>query len=69
MKTVAVLALRAYRVGLWPLTLGACRYYPTCSRYSEEAIHKHGFLKGAWLTGKRLARCRPFGGRGYDPVP
>ncbi len=69
MKTVAVFALRAYRVGLWPLTLGACRYDPTCSRYSEEAIHKHGFLKGSWLTGKRLARCRPFGAQGYDPVP
>ena len=46
-----------------------CRYTPTCSEYSHEAIEGYGILRGTWLTLKRLARCCPFGGRGYDPVP
>ena len=45
------------------------RYMPTCSSYAEEAIRVHGGVKGSWLTLKRLARCHPWGGSGYDPVP
>jgi putative membrane protein insertion efficiency factor len=46
-----------------------CRYSPSCSQYSFEAIERHGVFKGTWLGFKRLLRCRPMGGRGYDPVP
>ena len=47
----------------------ACRYQPTCSRYAYQAIERYGAFKGGWLMLKRLARCQPFGGSGYDPVP
>lgn len=69
MKIVALVGIRIYRAALSPFLFSSCRYYPTCSHYGEEALKKHGFLKGSWLTVKRLARCRPFGGEGYDPVP
>ena len=46
-----------------------CRYVPTCSTYSLEAFAAHGFFRGLWLTTKRIARCNPWGGTGYDPVP
>jgi hypothetical protein len=49
--------------------MSSCRYYPTCSHYGEEAIEKHGALKGAWLTLRRLVRCQPWGSSGFDPVP
>jgi putative membrane protein insertion efficiency factor len=47
----------------------SCRYFPSCSHYSQEAVEKYGVLKGVWLGVKRLGRCRPLGGQGYDPVP
>ena len=46
-----------------------CRFYPTCSDYGMEAVRKHGAIRGSWLALKRLARCHPLGGQGYDPVP
>jgi len=46
-----------------------CRYSPTCSQYTVEALQKHGLLKGGWLALKRIASCNPWGGSGYDPVP
>lgn len=46
-----------------------CRYIPTCSEYAREALEEHGAVRGTWLTGRRLARCHPFGGFGFDPVP
>jgi len=46
-----------------------CRYTPTCSQYGIEALKKHGPIKGLWLTIKRVSRCHPWGGSGYDPVP
>lgn len=65
-----MLALIAfYRACISPLLPPACRYTPTCSQYAQEAIKKYGPFKGGWLALKRILRCHPFGGSGYDPVP
>lgn len=65
-----MLALIAfYRNCISPFTPAACRYTPTCSQYAVEAIKKYGPFKGGWLTFKRIMRCNPWGGSGYDPVP
>jgi putative membrane protein insertion efficiency factor len=63
------LPVRLYRVTLSPLIGHNCRYQPTCSAYALEALERHGALRGGWLTVRRLARCHPWGGDGYDPVP
>lgn len=60
--------IRVYQYGLSPWLGGQCRFVPTCSVYAVEAIERHGPLRGAWLALKRLGRCRPGGGSGYDPV-
>jgi uncharacterized protein len=57
-----------YRATLGPLLGGQCRFHPTCSQYAIDAIHKHGPWRGAWKTLRRLARCHPLGGSGYDPA-
>lgn len=68
--TRALVALvRLYRAAVSPLLPPACRYTPTCSRYAEEAIGRFGPARGAWLALRRLLRCHPWGGRGWDPVP
>ena len=61
--------LNVYRVVLGPLFAGSCRFQPSCSHYAEEALRRHGSLRGAWLTLRRLARCHPFHAGGIDPVP
>lgn len=61
--------IRLYQLLVSPALPKACRYEPSCSRYAAEAITRYGALKGSWLAVKRLARCHPFGGHGYDPVP
>ncbi|MBQ9865104.1 MAG: membrane protein insertion efficiency factor YidD [Bacteroidales bacterium] len=58
-----------YRHFISPLTPAACRYTPTCSQYAVEAIKKYGPFKGGWLALRRILRCNPWGGSGYDPVP
>jgi len=58
-----------YRTAISPLKPPTCRFTPTCSQYAIEAIKKHGPLKGSWLALKRILRCHPFGGSGFDPVP
>lgn len=58
-----------YRACISPLTPASCRYTPTCSEYAIIAIKKYGVFKGGWLTVKRICRCHPWGGHGYDPVP
>jgi uncharacterized protein len=61
--------IRLYQHTLGPTLPPACRFQPTCSHYAYDAIARHGLLRGGWLTARRLARCQPFGGSGYDPVP
>ncbi len=61
--------IRLYQWGLSPLLGPKCRYTPTCSNYALEALRKYGPLKGGWLAIKRISRCHPWGGSGYDPVP
>lgn len=73
MTNPVVLLLRGlihlYRLTLSPFVGWRCRYDPTCSQYALEALSKHGALRGSWLALRRLARCHPWGGWGYDPVP
>ncbi|KSA14740.1 hypothetical protein I600_1346 [Maribacter dokdonensis DSW-8] len=52
-----------------PYTPATCRYSPTCSQYTLEALKKHGLFKGGWMATKRIFSCNPWGGKGYDPVP
>ena len=61
--------VRLYQLTLRPFIGGHCRFQPTCSEYAIEALRTHGGVRGAWLTARRLARCHPFGGAGFDPVP
>lgn len=61
--------IRFYQRFISPVTPAACRYSPTCSQYTLEAIKLHGAFSGSWLGLKRIARCHPWGGSGYDPVP
>ena len=72
-RGAAVILFDIYRAVLSPLLTAlfgpACRFEPTCSAYAREAIHRHGIVAGAWMAMGRLARCRPFGGWGHDPVP
>ena len=61
--------IRLYQITLSPYMGRQCRYTPTCSNYALEALRKHGLLRGGWLATKRILRCAPWGGSGYDPVP
>ena len=69
MARVLLKVIGFYRRAISPLLPPSCRFTPTCSAYAEEAILKHGAARGGWLAVRRLGRCHPFGGRGYDPVP
>lgn len=61
--------IRFYQRYISPLTPPSCRFTPTCSQYAVEALQKHGPVKGLYLAVKRILRCHPWGGHGYDPVP
>ena len=69
MKYVLLKFVRFYQVAISPMLPPRCRYTPTCSQYAVEALQKHGACKGSMLTLRRVCRCHPFGGSGYDPVP
>lgn len=64
-----LLLVQIYRYTLSPLLGANCRYAPTCSEYAIEALQKHGAFHGTALAARRIARCHPWGGSGYDPVP
>ena len=61
--------VRFYQLAISPWLGSNCRYQPTCSAYMIDALKEHGLLKGLWLGTKRIGRCHPWGGHGYDPVP
>ncbi len=63
------LLIRGYQIVISPYMAGSCRFAPTCSSYALDALAHHGPIAGSWLAAKRIARCHPFGGYGYDPVP
>jgi hypothetical protein len=69
LRVVLMLLVRAYRFFISPLLPPACRFYPNCSAYAEEALERHGALRGGWLAGRRLCRCGPWHPGGFDPVP
>lgn len=66
---VLMLPIRFYQLVISPLKPPTCRFTPTCSTYCLQALAKHGPVRGLWLCARRLLRCHPWGGSGYDPVP
>ncbi|WP_311268920.1 membrane protein insertion efficiency factor YidD [Sphingobium sp. WCS2017Hpa-17] len=64
-----ILIARFWQVGPSRILPPTCRYAPSCSEYGIQAVRKYGAIKGSWLGFKRLMRCHPWGGSGYDPVP
>jgi putative membrane protein insertion efficiency factor len=64
-----IVLIKTYQLLISPLFPPSCRFTPTCSHYTLEALKKYGILKGGWLGFKRIIRCHPWGGSGYDPVP
>lgn len=64
-----ILVARFWQIGPSHILPPSCRYAPSCSQYAIEALQKYGALRGGWLAIKRLMRCHPWGGSGYDPVP
>lgn len=68
LSRLLILGVLLYRATLGRFLGGHCRFQPTCSQYAIDAVTKHGPIKGSWLTIKRLARCHPLGGKGWDPA-
>ncbi|MFY0607721.1 MAG: membrane protein insertion efficiency factor YidD [Cyclobacteriaceae bacterium] len=68
-RKLFILPVLFYQYSISPLFPSTCRYSPTCSHYAKEAIMKHGVMKGVILAAKRIGKCHPWGGSGYDPVP
>jgi len=69
LSKIFILLIRFYQLSISPILGQNCRYSPTCSQYSIEAINKYGALKGGWIALKRIFSCHPWGGNGYDPIP
>ena len=68
-RQMLLAGIRVYQLTVGPALPPVCRYEPTCSRYAYAAIQRHGAARGSWLALRRVLRCHPFGGSGYDPVP
>ncbi|HTL43693.1 MAG TPA: membrane protein insertion efficiency factor YidD [Vicinamibacterales bacterium] len=66
---LAIFLIRGYQLLLSPIVGGGCRFVPSCSAYAVEAIQTHGAARGLWLAARRIGRCHPLGGHGYDAVP
>lgn len=69
MKRLLIGLIRVYQYAISPLLGRSCRYIPSCSEYTAEAVGKYGVVKGGWLGAKRICRCHPWHPGGYDPVP
>ena len=69
MKALVLGLLRVYRYGISHMLGRNCRFHPCCSEYAQEAVERHGAMRGGWLALKRVGRCHPFHPGGYDPVP
>lgn len=69
LRHAALLPVYFYKACISPMLPPSCRYTPTCSEYAVEAVMRHGIFRGGWLAVKRILRCHPWGGSGYDPVP
>ncbi len=68
-RLLFIIPIKLYKLLLSPLLPMACRFTPSCSEYAEQAINKYGIIKGSALAAKRISKCHPWGGHGYDPVP
>ena len=69
LQNIFLLPVCFYQKAISPMFPPSCRFVPTCSQYMVEAVKKYGILKGSWLGVKRILRCNPWGGKGFDPVP
>ena len=69
MTRILILLVAAYRYALSPMLGRSCRFHPSCSEYAQEALERHGALRGVWLALRRIGRCHPWHRGGYDPVP
>jgi len=69
MTRVLIVLVAAYRYALSPMLGASCRFHPSCSAYAQEALERHGALRGLWLALRRVGRCHPWHSGGYDPVP
>jgi uncharacterized protein len=68
-KKILLVIIRFYQRAISPYKPRSCRFYPSCSHYSLDAVQKHGALRGSWLSFKRIIKCHPLHPGGYDPVP
>ena len=69
MSRILCVLIRAYQLVISPVLAPSCRFAPSCTEYARQAVAHHGALRGGWLSVRRLLRCHPWGGMGYDPVP
>ena len=69
MSRAVLLLIRGYQITLAPIMGSQCRFIPSCSSYTYEAVERYGWVRGSWMGLKRIARCHPFARGGYDPVP